>query len=509
MRRFSWFIGVLVSVQILAFAFAQEGSPLIRRNIMDLAIEGPELDAIRTGVKVMQAREEDEDDSTSWLYQAHIHGVEFARRSEQEAWATCQHFNYFFLSWHRMYLHFFEQILRDASGSPSLTLTYWDTSTDMVLPEAFRLSTLSNGDPNVLYTDQRRPLINDGELLTNVGAGLFVSDMLGPNRLDEILALDDFDSFGGNALFAGELENYHGAVHVAIGGWMSAFETAAQDPVFWFGHHPNIDRLWEVWLSRGNQILFDPQDPWMNETFTFFKPGGERVEMTGAEIINTAQQPLNYAYSNPGNWRQDDNAAADTDNVGETAGRSGTGGQVAPEPEPIYTSAEPITLEDGAVDVPLVPESAADRDIDYTVDTNRFALYLDQISYEVNPRQLYAVYLNLPEEFSQDQEASPEDLMKYFLTSIDTFGPESVGLEQHRHTGQRRFILNEQARQLLAEATESGDVRLTFLPIFDDGGEDADADRDSLPYTIGRAYIGLTVTQPEDAGTGGAETGGQ
>ena len=63
----------------------------------------------------MKAR--DPSDPTSWRFQANIHGT----RDEipdafADVWATCQHGTFFFLSWHRMYLYYFERILRAASA---------------------------------------------------------------------------------------------------------------------------------------------------------------------------------------------------------------------------------------------------------------------------------------------------------------------------------------------------------------------------------------------------------
>jgi hypothetical protein len=48
--------------------------------------------------------------------------------------------SFFFLSWHRMYIYFFERILRAASGDPNLALPYWNYSdpAQRALPVPFR-----------------------------------------------------------------------------------------------------------------------------------------------------------------------------------------------------------------------------------------------------------------------------------------------------------------------------------------------------------------------------------
>jgi tyrosinase len=101
----------------------------------------------------------------------------------------------------------------------------------------------------------------------------------------------------------------HGGVHVGVGGWMSDFNTAARDPVFWL-HHSNIDRLWEAWLALGdpsNRRNLEFRNPpgrlhrraegWYN---MWFKVGGgaSAVTLRIREVLDTTKSPLNYRYSN-------------------------------------------------------------------------------------------------------------------------------------------------------------------------------------------------------------------
>jgi tyrosinase len=105
-------------------------------------------------------------------------------------------------------------------------------------------------------------------------------------------------SFGGSkTLFSnpdagtrGVLENNpHGSVHVLVGGappanpgvgYLSRFETAGLDPLFWL-HHCNIDRLWEAWMTKpgvhmeaGKQWLDGPS----NRAFAVPKVDGSGLE---------------------------------------------------------------------------------------------------------------------------------------------------------------------------------------------------------------------------------------
>jgi hypothetical protein len=77
----------------------------------------------------------------------------------------CQHASFFFLSWHRMYIYFFERILRAASGDPNLALPYWNYSdpAQRALGVPFREPAGAN---NLLFVSQRNAGINAGaELL--------------------------------------------------------------------------------------------------------------------------------------------------------------------------------------------------------------------------------------------------------------------------------------------------------------------------------------------------------
>src|SRR4051794_19542033 len=90
---------------------ARAQTPLrVRRSIVDLIREqSPVIESYRRGVDVMMKR--DVFDRTSWWFQANIHDVpdeEIAQlQSIAKYWQQCPHRNYFFLSWHRVYLHFF------------------------------------------------------------------------------------------------------------------------------------------------------------------------------------------------------------------------------------------------------------------------------------------------------------------------------------------------------------------------------------------------------------------
>ena len=140
----------------------------VRRNVYALRPGGARIRALKDGVRAMKDTSAfPNNDPRSWAYQAAIHGSN--RRppdpQAQDSWNMCQHASFFFLSWHRMYIYFFERILRAASGDPNLALPYWNYSdpAQRALPVPFREP---SGAANPLFVSQRNAGINAGaELL--------------------------------------------------------------------------------------------------------------------------------------------------------------------------------------------------------------------------------------------------------------------------------------------------------------------------------------------------------
>ena len=73
------------------------------------------------------------EDPRNWYRHAMIHTMD------------CPHGNWWFLSWHRGYLGWFEQICRELSGDPEFALPYWDWTTEQKVPAGMFEDVL---DPN-------------------------------------------------------------------------------------------------------------------------------------------------------------------------------------------------------------------------------------------------------------------------------------------------------------------------------------------------------------------------
>jgi tyrosinase len=293
---------------------APAAGPRVRRDVQSLIAEGDSGLAVLAdyadAVRSMRALDPgpgppDPGAPHSWRFQAAIHGLAGLPRTVDHplGWAGCRHNSWFFLPWHRVYLYFFERIVQSHLGDPTWSLPYWDyTKRDdpgsRILPQPFRTPTTGNE----LHTDRRDRRVNHPT--APVGIPREDADAMPALRdPDFALAPEDASSTFGGGIFddavpvhdaLGLLEGTpHGLVHGDVGGWMSAFETAALDPIFWL-HHANIDRLWDVWLGVwGRDAL--PADPaWLDTEFAFFDGDGTRASMTIRDVIESAS--LGYVY---------------------------------------------------------------------------------------------------------------------------------------------------------------------------------------------------------------------
>jgi tyrosinase len=296
----------------------------VRKNVWALDAKDETLTWYARAVESMKKKPI--GDPGSWRYQAAIHEYDRKRdplsspgdhlppQAEQAAfWTQCQHGTWYFLPWHRMYLHHFEATVAaevEKSGGPKgWTLPYWNYSANAsarLLPPAFRLATMPDGTANGLYVEERDPRCNAGEAFAHAR-----DTDLGPCLRQQYF---DNPSVGGSSSFAGPVTKFehsgsapgslelepHGSIHVAVGGdsgWMGAFNTAALDPIFWL-HHANIDRLWQVWLDMKVAGHANPatNDFLRSVSFKFHDATGNVVTMAPTDVIDSTQPPLSYSY---------------------------------------------------------------------------------------------------------------------------------------------------------------------------------------------------------------------
>jgi tyrosinase len=320
----------------------------VRRSVVSLPLNDPIMTFY--GRAITEMRSKPISDPVSWRFQAAIHdyprdGVldaapAFAQRREEDPfasssetlpsttdqrrfWRQCQHFTWFFLPWHRMYIHHFEKMIMShvirLGGPTDWALPYWNYSASAAaaqLPVHFR-DRIVNGAANPLFIEQR-------DSRANAGASFLTgsqTDIAGCLAEASFAASGGSPGFGGPrtvtanhdaAVAFGALEaTPHGAIHVGVSGpavadasspsgrvrrgFMASFTRAPLDPIFWL-HHCNVDRLWKVWLrdpAHSNPTTAD----WLTAVpFSFHNAAGAIVDMKSADVLDTRPAPLSYIY---------------------------------------------------------------------------------------------------------------------------------------------------------------------------------------------------------------------
>ena len=421
-------------------------------------------------------------DPTGWLHIANTHGTSLNPRGWPSGalWNQCEHFHWYFLAWHRVYVHHLEKIARETvvrlGGPSNWALPFWNYSDTTRpdcrrLPPAFREQRMPNGSPNPLFVTQRNPNINLG---TQLDPGdVDINAAMRPTQFASLAGVDGFGggvsarNHSGNS--GGPLEfTPHGAVHVAVGGltptglplgFMSSFETAARDPIFWL-HHANIDRLWEEWLQQPQHV--NPGDArWLNEPFEFGS-GVATTRMRVRDTLSTSQPPLSYLYDvvpTIPSIPPPVTPAPSTDGLVEA---SNEGNEEAP-PELVGASMAPVQLgpAPASVTIRVVGPTGPQREAE-AVGKRRIFLKLENVRGTQLSAGAFDVYVNIP------SAASPADYPDRIAGRLAMFGVIEASRISDRESGSgigASFEITDIARRLqTAGDWDANSVRLTFMP---------------------------------------------
>lgn len=440
----------LLEVIKLHWCFAH---PKLRQNIYTLYNSNPNhptITSYRNAVSVMKTRPA--TDPTSWLYQANIHGTNtlFGSWPAGAPWSTCNH-GWQFLAWHRMYLYFFERIVRAASGDPGFALPYWDyaPASNRMLPPPFRTP---NNTTNALW-DSTRPAMNGGASLP-------------ASAVDSTTCLVPTTYSGFQSSING---TPHGAVHGSIGGNMGGFNTAGQDPIFWL-HHCNIDRLWEKWLAQGGGRVNPTSDPsWMNTNFTFVDENKNFVQMSGDDVLYTINQ-LGYQYEDPRTcvppwWYY---LLASEKIILAQFRRSVLSSLVIAKNLKLTPDQQRIDLrpEDGDTRERFAKALSLDAINRVINDNGSYILNFEGVQTDAPLDGYFEVYLGLP----RDRKPDPEG--PYYVGNLTTFGAdaESRRAAKGSHAGHTDFgqQVSLDVTDKLKRLVERGDIKnelsLTLVP---------------------------------------------
>jgi tyrosinase len=419
-------------------------------------------------------------DPRSWVFQWYTHftkgsttkSAEIARLYPEPSawrdlavamWNTCQAHSRgqvedYFLPWHRMFVYFFESIVRAVAEDDTFTLPYWNYSTcdaalRGVLPTEFRLPDDPLYEP--LFVDKRNPGVNDGVPIQEGEPG----DPLSLDALEECIYESDDAVQGFNLALDSGL---HGNIHVLVGGSqnMGAVPWAAGDPIFWM-HHCNIDRLWASWNAGGRQNLADPD--FLAQTFVFADADGQRVVAKIGDFLAIA--PLGYAYDHL-------EPVPPCPPAEETL-----------EPLVLHAaSAGPIRLGQRATAVALASPPGAESEplavrVEQVEEDRRLLLVLRGLATQLQPGVLYHVYLQLP------AGADGQPAEEHLVGSINFFDAE----EHAEHGGGEghgaghaegappdkfySFDVTTLAKRLAAAGTLPGAPIVTIAPANDPNAE--------------------------------------
>lgn len=337
----------------------------------------------------------------------------------KDVWATCVHsprgkqLNFF--GWHRMYLYYFERVLRWAANDPTLTLPYWDYTNpaETALPDAFQ----DTNSP--LYEWRRSEALNEGLAMLNPQ----ITDIDGPLSTDT------------NFLqYEGDIESgVHGNVHCSVGqtcpvAVMGLVGVAANDPIF-YEHHANIDRMWSCWQNAHPHE--NPGD-WQNEQFSFVDETGAKVTRPVKDFLDT--KALGYVYDNESNCMR---AAA------SQAAAKETPGLVSPEQAfpNVLGSAKSIALKPTITSVDINLPNGAPHGLTGANPTPT-KLLLRDVSSKSDPGALLSVFVA--------RKDAPKN--RRYVGTINWFGvfDPMPGMEPGEHAGKvSRTFQYDITRQLL------------------------------------------------------------
>ncbi|HWX84987.1 MAG TPA: tyrosinase family protein [Xanthobacteraceae bacterium] len=314
----------------------------------------------------------------------------------QKIWATCEHgddANFF--GWHRMYLYYFERVLRWAANDDTLRLPYWDYTdpTQEAIPAAFQ------DIASALYDTKRQPGINDG------------SATLDPNatNVNDALKESDYRTYENTIQ-----DNIHGYVHCTVGptcpvAHMGDVPVAGNDPVFYF-HHANIDRLWACW----QQANVTPPGPWQDQMFSFVDETGALVTRSVKDFLDSTT--LGYVYDNVNSCARPVVVAAERAAPPQAA-----------TPAPATTMAKVHATESVAIRTPTTsvnlnvpPTPLAGLFADVRRPAAKVQLVLRDITADRHPGTMFNVYL--------EKTANPGN--RQYVGTISWFSDFS-----HRHLG--------------------------------------------------------------------------
>jgi tyrosinase len=463
---------------------------------------GKEMLAILAGA-VTKMRAAAEGDPRSWVFQWYTHLVKGSdenldankqneldriyqdatdsnRKIAEAMWNTCEpHMNDtmgdFFLPWHRMYLFYFEQIVRAVTGEAHFTLPYWDYTDpgQRSLPVEFRRPRDPVWGP--LFFGHRWPRINAGKPIDEPPTA-------GPVTLTALkmgLYRDCATEGGVVAGFCSSvMSDPHRLVHLSVGDrqGMMSFPYTANDPVFWV-HHCNVDRLWASWNKAGGKNPAD--EAYTKKTYTFVDGTGkvpEQQPAVGAFLDTTA---LGYAYDAYVPRPDDSTPFTDCDELTFTplAASAEGAGRIKLRPSVLTLRLAPAGSSGAAR-----PGSFAARLRDIKLP-GELHLVLEDLAAGGDPRAVFEVYLT---GRARGRHSRNHPTFLGAIEFLET-GHQHAGHGRPRKGRSHSFVVGPALRKLLAEPGVDA-PRVTLVPAGPFAARSAP--------TVGRIVLGTLGKKP-------------
>ncbi len=431
-----------------------------------------------------------EQDPTAYYFQAAMHWTPKFRGHApppyRAYWDHCTHDSGddYFLPWHRVFVYWFEAIIRSLvpvlDGPSDWALPYWDYGFHAAagphapwpratLPWVFCQPRLPDGSGNPLY-------------MADVRRGLRPAQYLDESSsyYDNAYRETDFLGSAGLGGFTRALENQpHNADHgdVGRGGWMGSVPQAAFDPVFWL-HHSEIDRFWVGWNAGGGpnpssdtwlKAADDPNqerwDFWTDSTLS------SKVRVLPGEMLDPAQLPAPFPHSYRYESLPQTPAPSPPGRVQRLAAMGGGPVQrrQSAAKNSVLGSAEDVRLGNETVSAPIALTSEASTELSRVTaraeravagqPPPRVILHLENVTAD-GPPPNYEVYLNYPDATYDTAGDHP-----HYVGILAGFGADHMHGE-HAHGIKVDFDITDLVRYL--ERTGGWDpsrATITFVPI--------------------------------------------
>jgi polyphenol oxidase len=454
---------------------------LPRKSAWDL--DAPEITRLQSAYQALRdLTVKTPNDPRGWAQQANIHCFNCSGGFDPSNVEI--HGSWWFLPWHRCYLHIHERILGKLIGDPTFRLAYWDWDTypgHAILPPPFLA-------PGALVDAYR------GAIPSNVIPAKYT----GAAAMAVVLGAQTSAGFMGSASQSGALENSpHGPVHIwtgnanpnqanepvgcfypnTVGGPsepqspncldMGVLATAAQDPIF-FAHHSNIDRLWDVWVQRPGVQGNWKNTSWLHHKFNFFDENANWVYITVADVLAAEEQnKLRYSYQPP-KAKASPTPASPTPSpkptaAKETVKRTSPAKAMAPLMVHSAATATAVGIKPHVQSVAVPPDHQANLRTfaDSGPEANRhYTLHIDGISLPPNEGAIVHVFAAQPDA-NLETPVGPSFVGTF---SIVPSGP------QHQHPMERNAVF-ELRPETAALVAEKKNLEVTLVPEMVNGTE--------------------------------------